>query len=66
MKKLLVELTWDDDDLGQEWMNIYNLELCLYSKEHTKRALLKAEVHTCSLPISIQEALNSGDGTYRP
>lgn len=22
--------------------------------------------HTCSLPNSIQEALNSGDGVYRP
>lgn len=22
--------------------------------------------HKCSLPISIQEALNSGDGIYRP
>ena len=39
MKKVFV-LEWDDD-MGEGWMNIYNLELCLYGKEHTRRDLLK-------------------------
>ena len=44
MKKMFV-LEWDDDSLGPAWMNIFNLELCLFSKEHTRRELLKvAEV----------------------
>lgn len=30
------------------------------------REIETAPPHVCSLPTSIQEALNSGDGTYRP
>ena len=26
------KITWDDS-LGRDWMNIYNLELCLFSKQ---------------------------------
>lgn len=29
-------------------------------------ALDEARAHACALPPSIQEALNSGDGSYRP
>lgn len=27
------KIIWDDE-LGQDWMNIFNLELCLFSEEH--------------------------------
>lgn len=27
------KITWDDE-LGRDWMNTFNLELCLFSKEH--------------------------------
>ncbi len=39
MKKVFV-LEWDENDLSEGWMNIWNLEACLYSKEHTRRDLL--------------------------
>ena len=39
MKKVF-ELEWDDE-MGKRWMNVFNLELCLFSEEHTKRELLK-------------------------
>ena len=39
--KLRFELEFDEKELGKGWMNIYNLELCLFSKEHTKREFLK-------------------------
>ncbi len=39
--KVKVELEFDEEDLGKGWMNINNLELLLYSKEATKRELLK-------------------------
>ena len=42
MSKITFELEWDDD-LGEEWMNIFNLELCLYSSGHTKRELLRVK-----------------------
>jgi hypothetical protein len=38
MQKLyLVE--WDDE-LGEDWLNVFNMELCLFSKEHTRRDLV--------------------------
>lgn len=30
------------------------------------RALAKIEAHQCALPAGLVDALNSGDGTYRP
>ncbi len=44
MAKMVVVLEWDAMELSQGWMNIYNLELLLYSKEHTLRKLLVATV----------------------
>jgi len=41
MKKIF-EIEWNDD-LGKDWMNIFNLELCLFSKEHTKRELVRVK-----------------------
>ena len=29
----IFKISWDDD-LGQDWMNVWNLELCLFSEEH--------------------------------
>ena len=40
--KIKVILEFDENDLGQKWMNIDNLKLLLYSKEFsTKEDLLK-------------------------
>ncbi len=35
----IFKIEWDED-LGEGWMNIFNLELCLFSKEHTKKELI--------------------------
>uniref|UniRef100_A0A6M3J3B7 Uncharacterized protein n=1 Tax=viral metagenome TaxID=1070528 RepID=A0A6M3J3B7_9ZZZZ len=40
MARKVFVLGWDEDELGPMWMNKFNLELCLYSKEHTRRDLL--------------------------
>ena len=40
--KQLFEIEWNDD-LGEGWMNVWNLESCLYSKEHTKRELVRVK-----------------------
>jgi len=33
MQEKIFKIKWDDE-LGQDWMNLWNLELCLFSKEH--------------------------------
>ncbi len=38
-KTMVVRLEWDKD-LGECWMNIDNLNSCLFSEAHTKRELL--------------------------
>ena len=43
-KKLMVKLEWNDEVLGPCWMNLDNLKLCLFSKQHTKPELLSVEV----------------------
>ena len=54
------ELEWDAD-AGQDWMNIFNLELCLYSKEHTRRDLLRVrELKQVDLPLSSVESVGLG------
>lgn len=39
MKKVFV-LEWDDS-LGENWMNIDNLKLCLYTQGFTKEEIIK-------------------------
>jgi len=42
MKKITVEFEFDEEDLGEQWMNIDNLKLMLYSgKWFTKEELFK-------------------------
>ena len=42
MKKITVEFEFDEKDLGEQWMNIDNLKLMLYSdKWSTKEELFK-------------------------
>ena len=41
METMIILLEWDEEELGRGWMNIDNLGLCLYSKEHTRPDLLK-------------------------
>ena len=40
--KQLFELEWNDD-LGEDWMNVWNLELLIYSEQHTKKELVKVK-----------------------
>lgn len=62
--KRAFELEWDAD-LGRDWMNIFNLELCLYSEEHTHRALLRVrELLGAELPSSLISV--SGDSEAWP
>ena len=51
MTKLLFEFEFDEKELGEGWMNIYNLELCLYSKEHTRKDLLKVKEIPMKIPV---------------
>ena len=48
MQKKTFELERDDGKLGRDWMNIFNLEQCLYSKEHTKKELVRVKELTLS------------------
>ena len=43
MKKLLIEFEYDEKKLGKGWFNLDNLELCLFSQQHTKKELLKVK-----------------------
>ena len=38
---MIVEFEWNDE-LGESWMNMNNLELLLYGQMYTKRELLSA------------------------
>jgi len=49
--KILVELEFDEVNLGQKWMNIDNLELLLYTDNSTKKELLKVTQYTEILSI---------------
>jgi len=40
--KALFELEWDDN-LGEDWMNIFNLELLMYSSQFTKKELVRVK-----------------------
>lgn len=39
--EILVKLRFDENNLGQQWMNVDNLNLLLYSEASTKKELLK-------------------------
>jgi len=41
MKKVNVVLEFDEQELGEKWMNIYNLKLILFDKWFTKEELLR-------------------------
>jgi hypothetical protein len=63
--KYICEIEYPDD-CGPGWMNKYNLESCLFSDTHISNVNVSVKDHVCSLPQSICEALNTGDGVYRP
>lgn len=33
MQEKIFKIKWDDE-LGEAWMNLFNLELCLFSEQH--------------------------------
>ena len=39
--KILVELEFNENDLGPNWMNLDNLEILLYTEASTRKGLLK-------------------------
>ncbi len=41
MKQISVVLEFDENDLGEQWMNPDNLDSLLYSETTTKKELLK-------------------------
>lgn len=41
--KLKFEIEYDSKVLGKGWLNIYNLKLCLFSKEHTLKKFIKVK-----------------------
>ena len=41
--RIKIELEFDEEILGQKWMNPDNLELLLYSKEATKKELSSSD-----------------------
>ena len=43
MESMTIKFEWDDK-LGKGWFNKYNLELCIYSPEHTAKDLLSYKV----------------------
>lgn len=42
--KMVVVLEWDEDELGEGWMNIQNLRSCLYGEIHTREELCQANL----------------------
>ena len=57
----IFDVTWEgsEEDIGR-FTVLYGL------LEATGLEDIDVEIHECQLPQSIKEALNSGDGTYRP
>jgi hypothetical protein len=47
---LVVELLWDEKELGEEWMNIDNLKSCVYGKTHTTEELCQVRLMKPSEP----------------
>ena len=41
MTKIIVELEFDEQDLGEKWMNPDNLNLLFYTETYTKPEALK-------------------------
>ena len=35
MEKIF-KIAWNENELGEEWMNIHNLESCIFTESHTK------------------------------
>lgn len=41
--KIKFELEYNEESLGKGWMNINNLEILLFSKQYTKKELIKVK-----------------------
>ena len=69
MAKKVFEIEWDDN-LGIDWMNIFNLELCLFSDNHiilTNKEVLKvrelpAQEESCKDYTELRNALFMVEG----
>lgn len=55
-----------DQVLAAESRNWFALQQAFDALDDVTPMVERALNHVCSLSASIQEALNSGDGTYRP
>ena len=43
MAKKIFEITWDEESLGKEWMNIDNIEYLLFTSAKTLRELIEVK-----------------------
>jgi len=54
MKEKIFKIKWEDE-LGEGWMNLFNLELCLFSKEciggQAKDMVIVEELDDCGKVI---------------
>ena len=57
MKKIIVELVFDEKDLGENWINPDSLNLLLYSKNFTEKDLLKVASYKES-DVGLMDILN--------
>ncbi len=74
MKKVF-EIEWDEN-LGKGWMNIYNLELCLFSDCNIRKDLIKVRelpndeeeplCNHCQMPLAIRNPSGYCDHLYYP
>lgn len=53
------------ESVQKSYLQLHSLTAKQFCNE-LKSVLIKRSQHKCSLPDSIQQALNSGDGVYRP
>jgi regulator of replication initiation timing len=44
MSEFVVKLTWDGEVLGEDWMNLDNFKLCLYSPAHTHSVICDVRI----------------------
>ena len=58
MSKMIVELTWDEENLSKGWMNMDNFKSMIYGKAFTRKDLLQAKLIEGSMLIEANDKLN--------
>lgn len=64
MATMIVELEWNEEELGEKWMNIDNFRACLYGQTHVAEVSLQiVELDVIShIPYSdeVEEPIDGG------